>query len=351
MTRYLLSRVGQAALVLWVAYTATFLLLSALPGDGIMIKFESPEAGLSAEQITLIREYYKVDSPLLIQYLHAALGALKGEFGYSIVNAQPVSERLAAALPQTVALGLTAFALAVALAAVIALVSRFARLGWLRGAVESLPSLLASLPVFWLGLILIQVFSFELGWIPIIGASSGQALILPAVAVAVAISAPLAQVFIRSLDQVDASPFIQVVRAKGASAWWTLTRHSVKNALLPTATIAGLLLGELIAGAVVTETVFGRNGLGRLVTDSVEAQDLPVIQAVVLLAAAAFVTINLVVDLLYPVLDPRLRRTGARRSAAPPGSRPARPTEPAPPPVHEEQTPVRPEAKVEVAVP
>lgn len=302
------GRIGQALIVLFIAYTATFLLLAALPGDGIMIKFESPDAGLSAEQIAVIREYYRVDSPLIEQYLHALLGTLQGDFGYSIANAMPVAERIAIALPQTLQLAGLAFVLAVVLAAVITLVSSFAPFTWLRNIIQSVPSLFISIPTFWLGLMFIQFFSFQLGLVPMIGATPAQALILPVITLAIPIAAPLAQVFGRSLEEVQRRPFVTVVQAKGASRWWLLTRHTAQNAMLPTLTISGLIFGELIAGSVVVETVFGRSGIGRLVNDSVASQDLPVIQAIVLISAVVFVTVNLIVDLLYPVLDPRLRR-------------------------------------------
>lgn len=324
--RYLIGRIGQAALVLWAAYTATFFLLSVLPGDGIMIKFQNPEMGLSAEQIAAIRDYYRVDDPVLLQYVHALLGTVRGDFGYSISNAVPVADRLAAALPQTAQLASAAFVLALVIAAAIATASVFAPFTWVRRALDAVPSLFISIPAFWLGLVLIQVFSFQLGWVPMIGASPVEALILPVITLAVPISAPLAQVFCRGLDEVATRPFVQVVTAKGASRSWILLRHTAKNALLPTLTISGLIFGELIAGSVVTETVFGRNGVGRLVNEAVAGQDLPVIQAVVLLSALVFVTVNLVVDLLFPVLDPRLRRPGGRRrawSTSPAGPQPA----------------------------
>jgi len=315
--RYLIGRLGQAALVLLAAYTATFFLLSVLPGDGIMIAFENPEMGLSADQIAAIREYYRVDDPVLLQYVHALVGTVQGDFGYSITNAMPVADRLAAALPQTVQLAAAAFALALLLAAAIATASVFAPFAWVRRALDAVPSLFISIPAFWLGLVLIQVFSFQLGWVPMIGATPAEALVLPVITLAIPISAPLAQVFCRSLDEVATRPFVQVVTAKGASRSWILLRHTAKNALLPTLTISGLLVGELIAGSVVTETVFGRSGIGRLVNDAVAGQDLPVIQAVVLLSALVFVTVNLIVDLLFPVLDPRLRaRAGVRAPAS-----------------------------------
>jgi len=318
MSRYLLTRLGQAVFVLWAAYTLAFFLLSALPGDGIMIKFESPELGLSADEIAAIREHYGVHDPVIVQYLRSLLDALRGDFGYSIVNAAPVSERIAAALPQTLQLALWTFPVAVLLAVGIALASTYARAGWLRHLVDSVPSVFSSFPTFWLALILIQIVSFQLALIPMIGASPEQALILPVIALAVPLSAPLAQMLCRGLEDANRLPFVQVATAKGAHRWWLLTRHTAKNAVLPTLTIAGLIFGEILAGSVVIETVFGRNGLGRLINDSVSLQDLPVIQAVVVIAALVFVTVNLLVDLVFPALDPRLRSTiGLRRRRRP----------------------------------
>jgi peptide/nickel transport system permease protein len=308
MTRYLIGRVLQALLVLWIAYTATFFLLSVLPGDGIMIKFENPDMGLSASEIESVRAYYGVDDPTIIQYVHALIGTLQGDLGYSIQNAIPVRDRLATAIPQTLSIAVPAFVVAVLLAAVFALLSVTARFGWLRRLIQSIPSVLVSLPSFWVGLILIPVFSFQLGWIPMINPAPLQAIVLPVITLAIPISAPLAQIFLRSLEQAQDRPFVQVVQAKGGTRWWLLSRHTAKNALLPTLTMAGLIFADILAGSVVVETVFGRPGIGRLMSDAVASQDLPVIQAVVIIAAALFVAVNLIVDLLYPVLDPRLRR-------------------------------------------
>lgn len=314
--RYVAGRVGQALLVLWAAYTLSFLLLGALPGDGILIKFENPELGLSADQIAAIREYYRVDDPLVLQYVHALSGTLQGDLGYSVETATPVLDRISAALPATLQLASLAFVVAAALAVVLALAASLARSPWLHNTITAVPSLFVSVPAFWLGIVLLQVFSFRLGWVPVIGAEGWQELVLPVLTLAVPVSAPLAQIVLRTLDDVATRPFVHVVEAKGASRWWTLTRHTARNALLPVLTISGLLVAELIAGSVVTESVFGRDGLGRLTNLAVAAQDLPVIQAIVLVAALAFVTVNLAVDLLYPVLDPRLRR--ARTTTAPP---------------------------------
>jgi len=154
---------------------------------------------------------------------------------------------------------------------------------------------------------LIQVFSFRLGWIPVINPGRWEGMVLPTLTLAVPISAPLAQILIRNIDAVLAQPFVAVARAKGASRRGVLWRHVARNAVLPTLTIAGILFGELLAGAVVTEAVFGINGLGSLTQQAVGNQDTAVLQAIVVISATSFVLINLIVDLLYPVLDPRLR--------------------------------------------
>ncbi|NJC69900.1 ABC transporter permease [Planosporangium thailandense] len=306
MTRYLALRVGQAVLVLWAAFTAGFVLLQLLPGDSILIKFQNPELGLSPDQIAEIRRLYGSDAPAIVRYVHTLLGFLHGDFGYSIDTGTPVLDRLAEGLPATAKLATLGFLVAVLIAVTIAFVSSYSRFAWIRGALLALPSLFVSVPTFWLGIVLIQVFSFQLKLVPVIGGTGFEQLILPVLTLAVPISAPLAQVLARSLDQVQAQPFVAVVAAKGASQRWILWRHVARNALLPTLTIAGVTFGELIAGSVVTETVFGRNGIGRLTEQAVAVQDTPVMLAIVVLSATVFVLVNLVVDLLYPVLDPRL---------------------------------------------
>ncbi|MCY1299656.1 Glutathione transport system permease protein GsiC [compost metagenome] len=232
---------------------------------------------------------------------------LTGDFGYSVQAGVPVSSLLAVHLPATLKLATLGFLLASVLAILIAFLSSLTPFTWLRGVLQSVPSLFISIPTFWLGIMLIQIFSFRLKLVPVINPGPWQELILPVFTLAVPISAPLAQVLVRNIDDVLTRPFVGVARAKGANRHWILWRHVAKNALLPTLTIAGVLFGELIAGAVVTETVFGLNGIGGLTERAVGSQDAAILQAIVVLSALAFVIINLVVDLLYPVLDPRLR--------------------------------------------
>jgi peptide/nickel transport system permease protein len=305
--RYLIGRVGQAVLVLWAAFTVAFILLQVLPGDAILIKFQSADMGLSAEQIATIRASYGADSGVLVRYVHAIVNFLTGNLGYSVQAGVPVSEQLTTNLPVTLWLSGFGFVTAVAIAVLLAFAASLTPIARLRAALQTLPSLFISVPTFWLGIVLIQLISFKLRWVSVIAPGEWEQYLLPTITLAVPISAPLAQILIRSIDEVQAQNFVAVARAKGASRSRVLWRHVARNAILPTLTVAGILLGELLAGAVVTETVFGLNGLGALTRDAVTSQDTSVLQAIVVLSAAAFVVINLIVDLLYPVLDPRLR--------------------------------------------
>jgi peptide/nickel transport system permease protein len=218
-----------------------------------------------------------------------------------------VKELMATNLPATLRLAGLAFAVALVLAAAVTLAATLSPFAWVRALFHELPPLMVSIPAFWLGIMLAQVFSFQLGWIRVISPGPVEGMILPVLTLSVPIAAPLAQVLMRSLDEVLLQPFVTVVRAKGASAPWVYFRHALRNGVLPALTIAGVLFGELMAGAVVTETVFGLNGIGILTQRAVDSQDVAVLQTLVMFCAAAFVVINLAVDLLYPVLDPRLR--------------------------------------------
>ena len=314
MTLYVFGRIGQALLVLWAAFTLSFVLLQALPGDAVLIKFLSPDFGLSADQISEIRAAYAVNSNIFVQYGRTLFNFLKGDFGYSLQAGVPVSTQLATNLPPTLRLAGLGFAVAVLLAVSIAFLSSMAPFAWLRNLLQSLPSLLISVPVFWLAIMLIQIFSFRLRLVSVINPGPWESLVLPVATLAVPISAPLAQILIRNIDEIRTRPFIAVARAKGASEARLLWKHVARNAILPALTIAGVLFGELVAGAVVTETVFGLNGIGGLTEKAVGNQDLSVLQAIVVISAAAFVAINLAVDLAYPILDPRLRnRAGVER--------------------------------------
>lgn len=307
MTKYLFSRLLQALFVLWAAFTIAFVLLQAMPGDAIMIRFLSPDLGLTPDQIEQIRASYGVDTPVWLQYIHSLVGFLKGDWGFSVQTGIPVSQSLLTNLPPTLLLAVFGFIAAVLLAVGLTFWAVLTPSKGLSGLIRSLPPLFISMPVFWVGTMLIQIFSFQLNWIPIINPGRWEGLILPVITIALPISAPLAQILLRNFDVAMVQPYVAVARAKGASREWVLVKHVAKNAIIPTLTIAGVLFGELLVGAVVTETVYGLNGLGNLTQQAVNNQDATILQAVVVFSALMFVVINLIVDLLYPIFDPRLR--------------------------------------------
>ncbi|WKD56938.1 Glutathione transport system permease protein GsiC [Corynebacterium capitovis DSM 44611] len=303
----ILRRIGQALIVLLLAYTLAFFLLSALPSDGVMARYADPALGLSQAEIDGIRQEMGVDKPLAVQFFTSLAGFFTGNLGYSVRTGTPVSQLIADALPHTLALAAAAVGLAAIVALVTAYVATLPGLRLVRAFFRALPSFLVSLPGFWVAILLLQFVSFRLGWVNVIDPGPLEGLILPALTLSVPMAAPLAQVLIRSIDEVREQPFVQVARSRGATETRIFFRTVLRNASLPPLTMAGLLFGELVGGAVVTETVFGRTGLGSLVVSSVSNRDTPVLLGVVLIAAVAYVLINLVVDLLYPVIDVRLR--------------------------------------------
>ena len=315
-TRQILSRIGQALLVLLITYTVAFVLLSALPSDAVQSRFGDPALGLSQAEIDAIREEMGADKPLIAQYFSSLGGFLTGHFGNSTQSGAPVATLLADALPHTLILAACAIGLGLIVAVAVAFIATLPGMGAVATFFRGLPSFMVSLPGFWIGILLIQVFSFQLGWIRVIEPGSVEGLILPTLTLAVPMAAPLIQVLIRSLDETQSRPFVQAVRSRGASESWIFWRTTLRNSLLPTLTMAGLLFGELVGGAVVTETVFGRTGLGQMTAQAVANRDTPVLLAVVLIAATSYIIINLVVDLLYPVLDPACAKV--LRTARPP---------------------------------
>jgi len=312
MTRYVLGRIGQAALVLWAAYTATFAILYLLPSDPVALQLGANNIevdSLTPEQREAAAARLGLDRPVWEQYLVMLGNALRGDFGVSFAKQVPVSDLLAQRLPGTVTLSVVAVALALVLGVAIAFTATLVPRGAVASLLRRLPAVGVSVPNFWIALLLIQIFAFILGWLPSMGDQGWQSYVLPAITMAIPTSAVLAQVLIRSFDDTLDEPYIATARAKGLTRYDVQVRHAFRNAALPTLTILGLLVGSTVTGSIVVETVFSRNGIGRLAQESVLQQDIPVVQAIVVLAAAAFVVVNLIVDLLYPLLDPRIAHT------------------------------------------
>ena len=308
MGAYLLRRVGLAVGVLWAAYTVSFVVLYLLPGDAVATMASGGLDGdpLSPAEMAALRARYGLDQPIVVQYGRALWAALHGDFGVSVQNGQDVLDAMGDALPSTLGLAASGLVLAVLLGTGLALAATYTRLRWLRQGLLSLPALAVSLPVFLIGLLLVQVFSFGLGWFPAVGAKGPASLVLPAITLALPLGAQVAQVLAASLDRVLDEPYVTTARAKGVGRVGIHLGHALRNAALPALTVVGLLVGQLLAGTVVVETVFTRQGIGRLTVAAVSYQDIPLVQGIVVFAALVYVAANLVVDLVYPLLDPRI---------------------------------------------
>ncbi|WP_424449442.1 ABC transporter permease [Microbacterium arborescens] len=304
---YIARRVGQGLVVLWAAYTISFLVLYLLPGDAAaLFAGGADQEAVDPELVARLRAELGLDRPLWEQYLTALGRALVGDFGTSTQTGRAATDLLGEALPPTLALTGFAFVLSVVFGVVLALAASLTRTPWLRNLLFSLPPIGVSVPVFWIGLLLLQAFSFQLRLFPAMRDDGFVSLVLPAVTIAIPSGAFIAQLLSRSLRSTLAQPYIEVVRAKGAGEARVQFGHALRNAVIPTLTMGGVLVGGLLSGAVVTETVFSRLGIGRLVVTAVNNRDVPVVQIVVVFAALVFVVANLLVDLVYPLIDRRI---------------------------------------------
>jgi peptide/nickel transport system permease protein len=313
MTRYVLGRVLAAAAVLWAAFTVSFAVLYLLPSDPVSVMLDNASAGQSVDpaQVEALRARYGFDQGPLQQYLAQLGRTVTGDLGTSLSSGAPVRELIGQALPQTAALAGLALAIAVVVGGGIALLASWTRSDRLRGLLLALPPIGVAVPGFWVGLLLLQLFSFRWYWFPAVGNEGFASLVLPAITLAIPASASVAQVLAQGLDAAWRSPYVETALAKGAGRTRVLTRHVARNAVLPALTVLGVLVGHLLAGSVVAETVFSRQGFGRLVEEAVTVQDIPVVQGLVVVAAVVFVVVNLLVDLAYPLLDPRIDLTAA----------------------------------------
>ncbi|MFD3838536.1 ABC transporter permease [Streptomyces sp. NPDC058642] len=317
MRRYVIKRVAQAVGVLWSAYTVSFLVLDFLPGDPVtaMAGAGMDSGDVDPARLAALRHEYGFDKPVLVQYADYLGRAVRGDFGDAVSTGRPVTATLADALPQTLQLTGAALLLAVLLGGGLAVVATYTSRRWLRQLLLSLPPLGVSVPTFWVGLLLVEAFSFRLRWFPAFGNDGLRGLVLPALTLAIPTGAQVAQVLAKSLLTALDQAYVETARAKGAGRWRVHLRHALRNASLPALTVVGLLVGQLIAGSVVVETVFSRDGLGRVTAAAVTSQDIPLVQGVVVFGALIFVATNLLVDLVYPLLDPRIVVASGRRAS------------------------------------
>ncbi|MGB4779936.1 ABC transporter permease [Microbacterium sp.] len=314
--RFALSRTAQAILVVLLAYVFTFLVISVLPGDPVTSTLKNPDNGFTQDDIDAIVAYYGLDQPVWVQLWTSLSRFVVGDFGISLRSNLPVSDLIAQALPSTLVLASSALAVAIVLAALIAWGTQVLPVRYGQGLLRALPSLFLSVPNFVIGLLLIQLFAFGLGVFRIIDSEGPWSTFFAAVALGIPVSAQLAEVLIANLDHESRQEYIAVARSHGLRRTAIFARHLVKPSSLPTVTVLALIVGELLGGSLITESIFGRAGVGSLVQSAVASQDLPVLQAVVSLAAIVFVVVNLLADLAYPLLDPRVSLDRALRGRA-----------------------------------
>ncbi|GME41693.1 MULTISPECIES: ABC transporter permease [unclassified Pantoea] len=303
LARRIVGRLLGGVLVLWVAVTLAFLGMHLAPGDivslliGEQIRTPAIEAAIRAE--------WGLNEPLWWQYLHYLWRALHGDFGRSYILNTEVSQLLATQLWPTLKLTLAALLVSAVFAVTIAVATAHRR--WGRRIANGLELLLASTPSFWMGIVLLFIFSFTLRWFPVAGDRHLSSLVLPALSLGLAQGAVIAQVLRRELERALESPFTLTLRAWGVGETTIRLRHALRHAALPAVTLTGWLVGGLLSGAVITEQVFGRPGLGKLTVDAVLAKDLPVVLAVAILSALIYVVMSTLVDILALWIDPRLR--------------------------------------------
>ena len=305
MVGFLARRTVQAALVILGAATLAFFVMRLLPGDpveGMFVGLSVPDA--VKEQI---RNDMHLGQPLLEQYGLFVTDLLQGRFGTSMVDGASVADKIAGQAGPTLALAGLAMALSLILGFGSGIIAARFPGGWVDRIITTVQMAMVSMPVFWVGIVLLTIFSFNLGWFPATGSQGLNTLVLPALTLAVPTSAIIGQLVRDGLRQVLWEPYIVTARAKGLDEWSVLLHHALRNSLVSVITVLGVVLGALLSGAVVVETVFARQGIGRLALNAITAKDYPTAQAVVVLSAAVYVFINLAVDVVYAAIDPRIR--------------------------------------------
>ena len=307
---------ASVVLVMWGAATLAFLAFRIIPGDPVDVLL-GPQAQVSEAVKDTIRRDLGLDRPPLEQYAAFLGRLLRGDLGESYQLRLPVADVIGRQLGPTLQLTSLALLIAVllALASVVLVRGRTARA--IAGGLELV---VLSSPVFWIGLVLLSVFSFQLGWFPVSGSRDPATLVLPAITLALPVAALLAQVLRDGVEAAEREPFLLTVRARGATPLRESTHHTLRHAGVGGVALAAYLVGSLLGGAVLVETVFARPGIGRVTLAAITDRDLPVVTGVILLSALVFVVVNTLADIVTPLLDPRLSRAVVareRRTEAP----------------------------------
>lgn len=305
-TRYVAGRLGQALLALFGVVTIVFFALR-LSGDPARLLVPD---GATAADIDRLRDKLGLNASLWDQYVHFLGNALHGDLGYSYVQNRPATDLITERLPYTANLAVAALLLSLLFGVTVGVITALKRGKWQERVL--MPIVLAgqAMPAFWTGLLLVLVFSVGLRWLPSTGYDGPLSLLLPSITLASLSAAAIARVTRGAVLEQLPLDYMRTARAKGAGGFRLVSRHLARNTAIPVLTVAGLELANLLGGAVVTEVIFAWPGLGQLTIQSVSARDFPVVQAIVILASAVYVVINLCTDLLYGVIDPRVSAGG-----------------------------------------
>jgi ABC-type dipeptide/oligopeptide/nickel transport system permease component len=304
MIRHVLLRVLYTLPALWLILTMVFLMIHIVPGDPVL---QMLGQDARVEDISQLRHSLGLDQPLGVQYLRYLEGLARGDWGRSIRFAAPVRSIVLQRFPATLELSLAALLVCLAIAIPAGVFS-----AWRRGSrgdrATSFFTLLGlSVPNFALGPVLILLFSVEIGWLPVSGRGGASHLVLPAVTLGAALAAILTRMVRGSMIEELSSDYVRTARAKGIPESSVLFQHAFPNALIPVITIVGLQFGSLLAGTIVTESIFSWPGIGRLAVQAISARDYPLLQGCILLIAVSYVAVNLLTDLVYAIVDPRVR--------------------------------------------
>lgn len=304
MLTFLLSRLLSTLTVIVGVITLVFLLIHIVPGDPIQVML-GETATLAAQDE--LRHQLGLDQPLLTQWGNSMWNLLHGNLGQSLHSKEPITDILSQRLPATIELAMAGLLVAILIAFPLGSLAALRKdTAWDSGAMVF--SLLGiSIPHFWLGPLLILLFSLQLGWFPVSGRENFSAIILPAITLGTALAAILARMVRATLLEVLNEDYIRTARAKGLRESAIIVHHALRNAALPIITILGLQLGALLGGAVITETVFAWPGIGQLTVEAIQSRDYPVVQACVLLISLTYVMVNTLTDFVYAWLDPRVR--------------------------------------------
>jgi peptide/nickel transport system permease protein len=306
MVIYIARRFLQAIVVLFGVSILVFSMVYLLPGDPVLTML-GDQTAVSGDVVVNARHQLGLDRPAPLQYGHFLIHALRGDLGRSWRSNQAVTAIILSQLPATLQLTVAGLGLAILIGVVLGLIAAVRQNSWTDNLSMVLALIGVSMPSFWLGLLLIFLFSLRLGWVPATGYGGIQRLILPAFTLGLQAAAIIARLVRSSVLEVLRQEYIMTARAKGLAEFRVLVRHALRNALIPVVTVVGLQFGGLLGGAVIIETVFARQGIGRIAVTAINNKDFPLIQGIVLFAAVVYTLVNLATDILYAWLDPRIR--------------------------------------------